>query len=442
MIADSDYTDAMMSAHASSGARAERGSDGGGGDDGASSASTSRSASSPAVIAPLPTTNASSAVVPAERRSPAGDDLEPGREQEREASPIGQCSRGRPPAVVDVEKMRQMFGKPQPEAAKALGVSLTTLKQVCRKLGLQRWPYRRPCKTAAKSGGAASATGSGAGVPDMPDATWAGAGSGMRGAGPARPFPAASSSMDGRHSLAGAMAGPYLMHGPVGGHGHSVQGRMVPPEGQRMPAAGASNPAAGQHVHQGFHAGGMLHGAGIPFPIPEPEAHMSHMSHMGWGAGAMPGGYDSRALFDGPGQQSSYMRQQMSIQQQQELHFAAPGEYPIQQQRELHFATPGQYPIPTGMAQWGEQGSRMRPALPSGARAHPFAPAALAQPEGRAGHAFAAAAPPPYVASEAWSASRATPGMLVEGGQLEASCSQPRSPPMPPDISPDVLNGS
>lgn len=39
-----------------------------------------------------------------------------------------------------------MFHLPQPDAAKALGISLTTLKQVCRRHGMFRWPYRRPCK--------------------------------------------------------------------------------------------------------------------------------------------------------------------------------------------------------------------------------------------------------------------------------------------------------
>ena len=57
---------------------------------------------------------------------------------------------GRPAARVDENRMRTMFGMPQPEAAKALGVSLTTLKQACRRLGLSRWPYRRPSKGNAR----------------------------------------------------------------------------------------------------------------------------------------------------------------------------------------------------------------------------------------------------------------------------------------------------
>jgi len=57
-----------------------------------------------------------------------------------------QPAKGRPPAKVHVETLKTMFDRPQPEAAKELGISLTTLKQVCRRLGLHRWPYRRPCK--------------------------------------------------------------------------------------------------------------------------------------------------------------------------------------------------------------------------------------------------------------------------------------------------------
>ena len=39
--------------------------------------------------------------------------------------------------------MRLLFGVPQPLAAKELGISLTALKQICRKLGIVRWPYQR-----------------------------------------------------------------------------------------------------------------------------------------------------------------------------------------------------------------------------------------------------------------------------------------------------------
>ena len=55
-------------------------------------------------------------------------------------------ARGRPPAKVNIEELKSMFHLPQPDAAKSLGISLTTLKQVCRRHGMVRWPYRRPCK--------------------------------------------------------------------------------------------------------------------------------------------------------------------------------------------------------------------------------------------------------------------------------------------------------
>jgi len=54
-----------------------------------------------------------------------------------------QPRKGRPPVKVDEGAMRLLFGVPQPLAAKELGISLTALKQICRKLGVVRWPYQR-----------------------------------------------------------------------------------------------------------------------------------------------------------------------------------------------------------------------------------------------------------------------------------------------------------
>jgi len=53
-------------------------------------------------------------------------------------SAAAQPAKGRPPAKVHVETLKTMFDRPQPEAAKELGISLTTLKQVCRRLGMHR----------------------------------------------------------------------------------------------------------------------------------------------------------------------------------------------------------------------------------------------------------------------------------------------------------------
>ena len=74
--------------------------------------------------------------------------------------------KGRLPVKVDRETIEAMFGMPQPEASRALGVSLTALKQVCRKLGIPRWPYQRPCKRGkrCRSRSQASASSVGAGT--------------------------------------------------------------------------------------------------------------------------------------------------------------------------------------------------------------------------------------------------------------------------------------
>ena len=65
------------------------------------------------------------------------------------AKPAG----GRPPCKVDFTSVERSMHLPQPEAAKALGISLTTLKIVCRTQGLTKWPYRR----AGRNGGASRA---------------------------------------------------------------------------------------------------------------------------------------------------------------------------------------------------------------------------------------------------------------------------------------------
>mmetsp|Transcript_33971 Transcript_33971/g.106478 ORF Transcript_33971/g.106478 Transcript_33971/m.106478 type:complete len:224 (-) Transcript_33971:92-763(-) len=53
--------------------------------------------------------------------------------------------KGRPPLTIDMSVIESMYTIPQVEACKILGISLTAMKQLCRKLGLDRWPYRRPC---------------------------------------------------------------------------------------------------------------------------------------------------------------------------------------------------------------------------------------------------------------------------------------------------------
>jgi len=79
------------------------------------------------------------------RRSPpavAGVHLFPRRKAGENDIP----EKGRLPIMVDLDSIRLLFGIRQPDAAKRLAISLTALKQVCRKLGIVRWPYYRPCK--------------------------------------------------------------------------------------------------------------------------------------------------------------------------------------------------------------------------------------------------------------------------------------------------------
>jgi len=62
-------------------------------------------------------------------------------------------TKGRQPVELTRSAISAMFGMPQPHAARDLGISLTALKQVCRKLGIVRWPYMRSSKIYSKHGG-------------------------------------------------------------------------------------------------------------------------------------------------------------------------------------------------------------------------------------------------------------------------------------------------
>ena len=74
-----------------------------------------------------------------------------------------QTEKGRAPLQVDMESIKPLFGLPQKDAATMLGISLTALKQVCRKLGVQRWPYWRRKKSEGTGGRYAGVQMSGAG---------------------------------------------------------------------------------------------------------------------------------------------------------------------------------------------------------------------------------------------------------------------------------------
>ena len=59
-------------------------------------------------------------------------------------------AKGRLPVELTRAAIEAFFGQPQPTAAQELGISLTALKQVCRRLGVERWPYVRPCKPGGR----------------------------------------------------------------------------------------------------------------------------------------------------------------------------------------------------------------------------------------------------------------------------------------------------
>eukprot|EP00960_Hanusia_phi_P040183 754287-Hanusia_phi.AAC.6 len=44
---------------------------------------------------------------------------------------------------LSLDALAPLFNTSQPKAAQQLGVSLTSLKAACRRLGISRWPYRR-----------------------------------------------------------------------------------------------------------------------------------------------------------------------------------------------------------------------------------------------------------------------------------------------------------
>lgn len=47
---------------------------------------------------------------------------------------------------LSVDALAPLFNTPQDQAAQLLGISLTSLKSACRRLGIPRWPYRRGTK--------------------------------------------------------------------------------------------------------------------------------------------------------------------------------------------------------------------------------------------------------------------------------------------------------
>mmetsp|Transcript_26050 Transcript_26050/g.65770 ORF Transcript_26050/g.65770 Transcript_26050/m.65770 type:complete len:290 (+) Transcript_26050:172-1041(+) len=47
------------------------------------------------------------------------------------------------PVVLNRKRVQQLFDLPLKDAAALLGISMTALKKACRKIGVERWPYRK-----------------------------------------------------------------------------------------------------------------------------------------------------------------------------------------------------------------------------------------------------------------------------------------------------------
>ena len=63
----------------------------------------------------------------------------------------GTPAKGRPAMQLGYSAVAAFFDIPQGEAAQRLGISLTALKTVSRKLGISRWPYMRVKKVYARA---------------------------------------------------------------------------------------------------------------------------------------------------------------------------------------------------------------------------------------------------------------------------------------------------
>jgi len=59
--------------------------------------------------------------------------------------------KGRSPMRLSNQAIVSLFSVPQADAACQLGISLTTLKLACRKLGISRWPYTRRAEDTAST---------------------------------------------------------------------------------------------------------------------------------------------------------------------------------------------------------------------------------------------------------------------------------------------------
>ena len=98
-----------------------------------------------------------------ERRLSLGA-VDPGGDPGDWGNAEGAASRGRSPLGVTLDQLRVHFDKHLKDAARDLGVGSTTLKRICRRFGINRWPRRslksnqqRLAMIAAMSPGGAAA---------------------------------------------------------------------------------------------------------------------------------------------------------------------------------------------------------------------------------------------------------------------------------------------
>ncbi|EKX38255.1 hypothetical protein GUITHDRAFT_115597 [Guillardia theta CCMP2712] len=52
-----------------------------------------------------------------------------------------------PPVSLDQALVKSLFHLTQGEAAQTVGISLSSLKLACRRMGIRKWPYNRRCSS-------------------------------------------------------------------------------------------------------------------------------------------------------------------------------------------------------------------------------------------------------------------------------------------------------
>ena len=177
-----------------------------------------------------------------ERRLSLGA-VDPGGDPGDWGNAEGAASRGRSPLGVTLDQLRVHFDKHLKDAARDLGVGSTTLKRICRRFGINRWPRRslksnqqRLAMIAAMSpGGAAAAAAAAANAKARPS-----------------PSPADTVATDDSFRQGEIRTPGQSVHGPGGGGGErrSVHGSSS------LAALGRVQSAARLERSQSVRAGG------------------------------------------------------------------------------------------------------------------------------------------------------------------------------------------